>query len=139
MINLLHHRLLQRLQIRRVLRRRTSHHIVVIIIIPTQRSKLLRIRELDIHPILLHDALDTAPANANDALVVPLWNVERDLGRQFLLEQAQALQDGRIRPGNVDEEVVVVERLKLDLDIRRLHDLVDLSVLLAADKVSVFI
>jgi len=34
---------------------------------------------------------------------------------------------------------VVVERLKLDFDIGRLHDFVDLAVLLSADEVAVFV
>lgn len=49
------------------------------------------------------------------------------------------MKDRGIRASDVDEEVVVVEGLKLDLHVRRLHDLVDLAVFLATDKVSMLV
>lgn len=34
---------------------------------------------------------------------------------------------------------MIIERLEFDLDVRRLHDFVDLAVLLPADELSVFV
>jgi len=55
------------------------------------------------------------------------------------LKQRQALDDRKVGPGDVDEEVVVVESLELDLDIGSLHDLVDFAILLPADELPVFV
>lgn len=71
--------------------------------------------------------------------MVRLGNVERDLGGQFLLEHREAVERARIAARDVDEEVVVVERLELDLDVGRLHDLVELAVLLARDELAVLV
>ena len=49
------------------------------------------------------------------------------------------MQNGVVRSSDVDQEVVVVEGLKLDLDVGRLHDLVDLAILLAADELAVLV
>lgn len=48
------------------------------------------------------------------------------------------MQRTSIGASEVDEEVVVVERLELDLDVARL-DLVQLAVLLARDEVAVVV
>lgn len=45
----------------------------------------------------------------------------------------------RIATSYVNEEVVIIERLELDLDVGRLHNLVELAVLLARDEFSVLV
>ena len=49
------------------------------------------------------------------------------------------MENGCIGASDVDEEVVLVERLELDFHIRGLHDLIDLAVLLAADKLAMLV
>ena len=71
--------------------------------------------------------------------MVGLRNVERDLGRQFLLKKSESLQDRCVIAGDVDQEVVFVESLKLNLHVSSLHDLVDLAVLLATNELAVLI
>jgi hypothetical protein len=62
--------------------------------------------------------LDVLATNANDSFMVRLGNMERDFRWQFLLQHRQTMQGTRIGPGDVDQEVVVVERFKLDLHRR---------------------
>ena len=71
--------------------------------------------------------------------MVRLGDVERDLRRQLFLQQRETLQNGRVASRDVDEEVVLVERLELDLNVRRLHDLVNLAVLLTANEFAVLV
>ena len=71
--------------------------------------------------------------------MVGLRYVERNLRRELLLEKSEALKDRRVRASNVDQEVVVVESLELDLDIRHLHNLVDFAILLAANELAVLV
>lgn len=54
-------------------------------------TAFLSIGELDEDGVLLHDALDVLPANANDPLVVLVRHVERDGSWHLLFHQAQAL------------------------------------------------
>ena len=49
------------------------------------------------------------------------------------------MQNRRVTSSDIDEEVVLVERLELDLDVGRLHNLVDLAILLAADELAVLV
>ena len=49
------------------------------------------------------------------------------------------MQYCRVITRNVDEEVVLVEGFKLDLDICGLHDLVDFAILLPADELSMLV
>lgn len=71
--------------------------------------------------------------------MVRLRYVERDLSWQLLLQKRQTLEDRPVTSGDVDEEVVLIERLELDLDIGGLHDLVYLAILLAADELTVLV
>ena len=86
-----HNGLLEIVQVHGILGRRTGNDVVFVVIVTTHSRKLLGIRKLDVHTILLHDALDAATADADDTLMVRLGNVERDLRRQLLLQESQAL------------------------------------------------
>ena len=134
-----HNGLLEIIQIHGILGRRTGNDVVFVVIVTTHSRKLLGIRKLDVHTILLHDALDAATSDADDTLMVGLRNVERDLGRQFLLKKSECLQDRCVIAGDVDQEVVFVESLKLNLHVSSLHDLVDLAVLLATNELAVLV
>ena len=138
-IHQLHDSLFQIVQVHCVLRWGTRYDVVLVVIVTTHRSELLCIRKLDVDAVLLHDALDAPASDTDDPLVIGLRDVERDLRRQLLLQQRQALQDRPITASDVNEEVVFVERLELDLDVSGLHNLVDLAVLLPADEFAVLI
>lgn len=49
------------------------------------------------------------------------------------------MQDRCVIAGDVDQEVVFVKGLELDLHVSRLHDLVDLAVLLSTNELAVLI
>jgi len=49
------------------------------------------------------------------------------------------LENRRIIASNVDEEVVVIKRLELDLDVGRLHYFVDLAILFATNKLAMLV
>jgi hypothetical protein len=49
------------------------------------------------------------------------------------------LENRRIIASNVDEEVVVIKRLELDLDVGRLHNFVDLAILFATNKLAMLV
>ena len=49
------------------------------------------------------------------------------------------MDDRAVTPSDVDEEVVIIECLKLDLHVGRLHDLVDLAILLPTDKFAMLV
>ena len=134
-----HNGLLEIVQVHGILGRCTGNDVVFVVIVTTHSRKLLGIRKLDVHTILLHDALDAATSDADDTLMVGLRNVERDLGRQFLLKKSESLQDRCVIAGDVDQEVVFVESLKLNLHVSGLHDLVNLAVLLATNELAVLI
>ena len=134
-----HNGLLEIVQVHGILGRCTGNDVVFVVIVTTHSRKLLGIRKLDVHTILLHDALDAATSDADDTLMVGLRNVERDLGRQFLLKKGESLQDRCVIAGDVDQEVVFVESLKLNLHVSSLHDLVNLAVLLATNELAVLI
>jgi len=55
------------------------------------------------------------------------------------LKEGKALENGTIAAGNLNVEIVIVQRLEFDLDVAGLHDLVDLSVLLSANKLAVLV
>ena len=71
-----HNGLLEIIQIHGILGRRTGNDVVFVVIVTTHSRKLLGIRKLDVHTILLHDALDAASSDADDTLMVGLRNVE---------------------------------------------------------------
>jgi len=49
------------------------------------------------------------------------------------------LENRSIIAGNVDEEVVIIKRLELDLDIGCLHNFVDLAILFATDELAMLV
>ena len=49
------------------------------------------------------------------------------------------MENRGIVTSDVDEEIIIIEGLELDLDVGGLHDLVDLAVLFAANKLAVFV
>lgn len=103
-------------------------------------SVLVVVGKLDKDTILFHDALDILTRHPNNALVINFGTVERNLGRQLLLEQRQTVKGTGHRVGTeVDQKVVVVERFKLDFDIGGLHNFGKLAILLSCDKVTVLI
>ena len=55
------------------------------------------------------------------------------------MKEGKALENGTIAAGNLNVEIVIVQRLEFDLDVAGLHDLVDLSVLLSANKLAVLV
>ena len=65
--------------------------------------------------------------------------MKRDFGRKFFLKESETLENGAIAAGNLDIEIVVVQRLEFNLDVTGLHDFVDLSVLLSTDKFTVLV
>lgn len=81
-----HDGLLQVIQVHSILGRSTSNDIVLIVIVTTHRSKLLGVGELDVHAILLHDALDATATDTDDTFMVSLRHMEGDLGRKFFLK-----------------------------------------------------
>ena len=49
------------------------------------------------------------------------------------------MENRAIAAGNLNIEIVIVQRLKFYLDVAGLHDFVDLSVLLSADKFTMLV
>lgn len=49
------------------------------------------------------------------------------------------MENGTVASGNLNVEVVIIQRLEFDLDVAGLHDLVDLSVLLSTDKLAMLV
>ena len=49
------------------------------------------------------------------------------------------MENRGIVTSDVDEEIIIIEGLKFDLDVGSLHNLVDLAVLFAANKLAVFV
>lgn len=155
----LHDGLLEVLEVETILRGRPRNDVVLVISVPSERCKLLGVLriissvnqrgmsnrgkretdgELDVDAILLHDSLNVLASDANDPLVIRLGNMERDLSRQLLLQHRESMKGARITSREVNEEIVVVERLKLDFDVPRL-DLVQFPILLTRDKVAVIV
>lgn len=136
-INKFHNTLLQILQIQRVLRRRPRQDIILII---NQRRRQLFTRvELDIHPILLHNPLNTPPSNADNAFMIRFRDMEANLRRQLFLQKRKTVDRAAVIPCHVDQEIMVVERLEFNLDVGGGHDFIDLAVFLAADEFTVFV
>ena len=68
--------------------------------------------------MLLHDALDVLAANANDSLVVLVWNMEGYRSRHLLLDKGQPLFHGLVAPAHdVNVEIVLVEAVEDDLNV----------------------
>ena len=65
--------------------------------------------------------------------------MERDLRGKFFLKEGETLENGTVASGNLNVEVVIIQRLEFDLDVAGLHDLVDLSVLLSTDKLAMLV
>ena len=65
--------------------------------------------------------------------------MEGYFGRQFFLQEGETVEHGRVVARDINEEVVIVESLKFDLDIRRLHDFVNLAVLLPRDELPMLV
>lgn len=135
----LHDSLLEIIQVDGILCRGPSNDIVFIVTVSAECGKLFGIGKLDIDTILFHNTLNAAAADANDALVVRLGNMKRDFCGEFFLEQEQAGNDACVVAREIHQKVELVECLKLDLDIGHLHNLVNLSILLSAYKVAMFI
>ena len=138
-VHQLHDGLLEIVEVHGVLGGRPSDNVVLVVVISAHGGELFGVRELHVYAILLHDALNAATANADDALVVRLRNMEGDLSRQLLLKKGKTLQHRCIVTSDVNEEVMLIESLELDLDVGRLHNLVDLAILLAADELAVLV
>jgi len=122
-----------------ILERCSGNDVVLVIGIATQLSELLGVGELDVNPIFLHDPLNAPPANTDDPLMIGFRNVERDLRRKFFLKEGETLENGAVASGNLNVEIVIIQRLELDLDVAGLHDLIDLSVLLSTDKLAMLV
>lgn len=81
----LHDALFQVLEVHGVLGRGTSDDIVFVVVVTSESGKLFSVRELDIDSVFLHDALNVFSSNSNDAFVIRLRYVERDLSGKFFL------------------------------------------------------
>ena len=55
------------------------------------------------------------------------------------MKEGETLENGTITARNLNVEIVIVQCLKFDLDVAGLHDFVDLSVLLSANKLAVLV
>ena len=55
------------------------------------------------------------------------------------MKEGKTLEDGTVAAGNLNVEIVIIQRLEFDLDVACLHNLVDLSVLLSADELAVLV
>jgi len=137
-----HDLLLDKLQIVCVTRRSATDDVVDldVIVVLANATTIHGIGKLDEHRVLLHDALNVLTSNADDALVVLVWHVERDGSRHLKLHEVQStLRSLVLRTAHVNVEVVLVEAIKDNLHIALTHDLVDLTVLLAADELFVLV
>ena len=126
----LHDALFEVFEVHSVLGGSSRDYVVFVVVVTSESGELFSIGELDVNSIFLHDSLNVLSSNSDDSFVVSFGNVERDFGGKLLLKHRQSVKGTRIISSDVDEEIVVVERFELDLDIRGLHDLVQLSVLL---------
>ena len=55
------------------------------------------------------------------------------------MKEGEALENGAVASGNLNVEIVIIQRLEFDLDVAGLHDLVDLSVLLSTNKLAMLV
>ena len=89
-----------------------------VVILAAHTAAVHCIGELDEYRVLLHDSLNVLTANTDDALVVLVWNVERDRRRHFLFHHAQASLHKLVVDGhNINVEVVLVEAIKDNLNV----------------------
>jgi len=65
--------------------------------------------------------------------------VERDFRRKFFLKEGETLENGAVASGDLNVEIVIVQRLEFDLNVAGLHDFVDLSVLLSTNKLAMLV
>lgn len=118
-LNHIHDLLLDKIEALCISGRRTTNHVVDldIIIFLADSSTIHGIREFDENRIFFHDALDVLTANANDALVVLVRDVERDRSWHFLLNEVKAILCSFVLVAtDVNVEVVFVEAIKDDLN-----------------------
>jgi hypothetical protein len=132
-----HDLLLYQVQILGIARRRTTNYIIDldVVLLLAVASAVHGVGELYKDGVFLHDALDVLTADADDALVVLVGHVERDGSRHLLLDKIKTvLRSVILGAAYYDVEVVLVEAVEDDLHAAVAHDLVDLAVLLTADK-----
>lgn len=142
LLNHVHNLLLDQVQALRVTSRSAADDIVDldVIIFLAHATTIHGVGELDKDRVFLHDALNVLATNANDSLVVLVRNVEGNGSGHFLLDKIQAVLGGLILiAAHVDVEVVLVEAIKDDLHVALAHDLVDLAILFATDKLLVLV
>ena len=65
--------------------------------------------------------------------------MERDFRRKFFLKEGETLENGAVASGDLNVEIVIVQRLEFDLNVAGLHDFVDLSVLLSTNKLAMLV
>ena len=100
--------------------RGTTDHIVNldIFVFLAHPTSFHGIGKLNEHGVLLHNALNMLSANTDDALVVLIWNMERDRSRHLLFNQIQAILDSFVlAAANIDIEIVLVESVEDDLNV----------------------
>ena len=138
LINQIHDLVLDQFQVDGVTSGRTADNVVdfeIFVIAPVHGATVHRIRELDEDRVLLHDALNVLASDADDTLMVLVWNVEGNSSWHLSLNKLQSVFSCVVRRAtNIDVEVVVIETIEDDLNIGMRHNLVDLAVLLAADE-----
>lgn len=111
-----------------------------VVVISSVCASIHCIGELDEDGVSLHDPLNVLATNSDDALVVLVGDVERDGSWHLLFHKFKAISRGVVvLTTNVNVEVVLIESIKDDLDVRMAHDLVNLAVLLATDEFFMFV
>jgi len=65
--------------------------------------------------------------------------MERDFRRKFFLKEGETLENGAVASGNLNVEIVIIQRLEFYLDVAGLHNLVDLSVLLSTNELAMLV
>lgn len=137
-----HDLLFDQVQALGIARRRAANDVVDfdVVLVLAKATAVHGIGELDEDRVLLHDALDVLAADADDALVVLVRDVERDGGGHLLLDHLQPIFSGLVLgAADYNVEVVLVEDIEDDLNATVAHDLVDLAVLLTTNKLFVLV
>ena len=128
----------------------------VVVFLPNTAT-VHRIREFDKDGVFLHDTLDVLSADTDDTFVILIRDVKGNGSRHLLLNKIQSVLGGFVLcSAYINVEIVFVESIEDDLNItlrnisdRKLqemleshtlaHDLVDLAVLLTANKLFMLI
>ena len=142
LLNHVHDLLLDKVQVLSIASRSTANDVVNldVIFLLAKASTVHSVRELDEDRVLLHDTLDVLTTNTDDALMVLVWHVERNCSGHLLFDEVEAILSRLVLcTAHDDIEVVLVEAIEHNLYAAVAHDLVDLAVLLAADKLLVFV